>query len=63
MSDASAVLPYDYTRLIFAAAIGYFAFAEAPDLWTWSGALIIAGSTIYVAHREALARQSAAGKL
>jgi drug/metabolite transporter (DMT)-like permease len=62
MSDASAVLPYDYTRLIFAAAIGYFAFAEAPDLWTWFGALIIAGSTIYVAHREALARQSAAGK-
>ncbi len=35
--DASAVMPYDYTRLLFAAAIGYFAFAEVPDLWTWAG--------------------------
>jgi drug/metabolite transporter (DMT)-like permease len=56
LSDASAVMPYDYTRLMFAAVIGYFAFAEVPDLWTWVGALIIAGSAIYIAHREALAR-------
>lgn len=62
MSDASAVMPYDYTRLMFAAAIGYFAFAEIPDLWTWIGAIIIAGSAIYVAHREALARGSGAAR-
>jgi drug/metabolite transporter (DMT)-like permease len=62
VSDASAVMPYDYTRLMFAAVIGYFAFAEVPDLWTWTGAAIIAGSAIYIAHREALARQSAAAQ-
>jgi uncharacterized membrane protein len=28
MSDASAVLPYDYGRMIFSAFIGYLAFAE-----------------------------------
>jgi drug/metabolite transporter (DMT)-like permease len=60
MTDASAVMPYDYTRLIFAAAIGYFAFAEMPDLWTWVGGAIIAGAAIYIAHREALARRTAA---
>ncbi len=55
-SDASAVMPYDYTRLLFAAVIGYFAFSEAPDLWTWAGAAVIACSTIYIAHRETLAK-------
>ena len=58
LSDASAVMPYDYTRLLFAAAIGYFAFAEVPDPWTSAGAAIIVGSAIYIAHREALAKQT-----
>ncbi len=60
IADASAVMPYDYSRLIFAAAIGYFVFAEVPDAWTWIGALVIAGAAIYIAHREAVMHQSAA---
>ena len=52
MADASAVLPFDYTRLPFVAAIAFLAFGEVPDLWTWIGAGIIAGSTFYIAHRE-----------
>jgi drug/metabolite transporter (DMT)-like permease len=60
MGDASAVMPYDYTRLLFAAMIGYFAFAEVPSLWTWVGAVVIVSAAIYIAHREALLRQSTA---
>jgi drug/metabolite transporter (DMT)-like permease len=60
LADASAVLPYDYTRMIFAAAIGYVWFAEVPDRWTWIGAAIIAASAIYIAHREALHGQAIA---
>lgn len=60
LADASAVAPYDYSRLVFASAIGYLAFAEAPDLWTWVGAAIIAAAAIYIARREALMHQSAA---
>ncbi len=60
IADASAVMPYDYTRLLFAAAIGYLAFAEVPDLWTWIGAAVIASSAIYIAHRETVRRQSTA---
>jgi drug/metabolite transporter (DMT)-like permease len=57
-SDASAVQPFDYLRLPFIAAIGYFLFDEVPDQWLWVGAAIIAGSTLYIAHREAqVARQ------
>ncbi|HKF64114.1 MAG TPA: DMT family transporter [Dongiaceae bacterium] len=51
-AEASAVLPYDYGRMIFSSLIGYFAFAEIPDRWTWIGSAIIAGSAIYIARRE-----------
>jgi drug/metabolite transporter (DMT)-like permease len=57
--DASYVQPFHYATLPFAALIGYFAFAEVPDLWTWVGAGIIAGSTLYIARREVLAERSA----
>lgn len=52
-ADATVILPFDYTRLLFAAMVGYFAFGEAPDAWTWVGAAIIAASAIYIARREA----------
>jgi len=51
--DASACAPFEFLRLPFAAFLGYAIFAEVTDLWTWIGALIIAVSSIYVAHREA----------
>ena len=57
-ADASAVMPFDYLRLPFVAALGFLAFGEVPDIWTWIGAAVIAGAVIYIAHREAqVARQ------
>lgn len=60
MADASAVMPYDYTRLLVAALIGWLAFGELPTIYTWIGAAIIVASAIYIAHREATLRQTAA---
>ena len=60
LAEASAVMPFDYTRLVFAAIIGYFAFGEIPDLWTFVGAAVIIGAALYIAHREAKLRQSTA---
>lgn len=60
LADASAVMPYDYTRMLFATLIGYLAFAEVPDIWTWVGAGIIASAAIYIARRETLMKQTAA---
>ncbi len=57
-TDATAVYPFDFTRLIFTALIGFFAFGEVPDLWTWVGAAVIAGSAIYIARREAKLRRA-----
>ena len=47
----------------FAALIGFVWFGEVTDVWTWVGAAIIAGSSVYVAYREArLARLSRRGE-
>ena len=62
-ADASAVIPFDYARLPFVAAIAFVLFGEVPDLWTWLGAAVIAASAIYIARREAqVAKQGAAGQ-
>ena len=57
-TEASIVLPFDYTRLPFVAVMAYFAFGQTTDLWTWVGAGVIAASSIYIARRESqLAKQ------
>ncbi len=53
VADISVVAPFDFVRLPLAAALGFFAFGEVPDRWTWIGGAVIAASSIYVAHREA----------
>jgi drug/metabolite transporter (DMT)-like permease len=58
--EASAVAPFDYLRLLFAAAIGVALFSEYPDLWTIGGAVIVIASTIYIAQREARLKHAGA---
>lgn len=53
-ADASAVLPFDYTRLLIVAVFGFALFGEMPSLWTWMGAGIIVAVNIYIAQREAV---------
>ncbi len=59
-ADVSAVEPITFTRLIWAALIGYLVFAELPDSWVWIGGGMIVAATSYIAHREAAARHTAA---
>ena len=51
-ADVTAVLPIDFTKLIWSAIIGYLAFAEIPDAWTWVGGTVIFSAIIYIAYRE-----------
>jgi drug/metabolite transporter (DMT)-like permease len=51
-ADASAVLPYDFSRLVFVSVLAYALFGEIPDAWTWIGAVVILAATGYIAHRE-----------
>lgn len=52
-ADASAVAPFDFLRLPFAAVLGFAAFLELPDLWTLAGGLIIFVASIQVGRGEA----------
>jgi drug/metabolite transporter (DMT)-like permease len=51
-ADITVVLPIDFTKLIWAAVLGYFVFAEVPDMWVWIGGVVIFASTTYIAFRE-----------
>jgi drug/metabolite transporter (DMT)-like permease len=55
VGEASVIGPMEYTRLIYAAVLGFLFFAEIPDPYTILGALIIVGATTFIARVEARA--------
>ena len=52
VGELSAIMPFRYTRLLFAMVIGISVFAERPDAWTVGGAGLIVASGIYSLLRE-----------
>ena len=61
IAEATAVMPFDYTRLLFAGFFGYFFFAEIPDRWTLVGVAVLVASTLYIAQREMRLGRSTGG--
>ncbi len=60
-APVSAVVPMDYSSLIWATLYGYLLFGVLPGPWTWAGAPIIIASGLYIVWRErrrGLARSS-----
>lgn len=51
-AETHVVMPADFTKLIWVAAIGYLAFGEVPGLYVWLGGAMIFGSTAFIAYRE-----------
>jgi drug/metabolite transporter (DMT)-like permease len=51
--EAAAVAPMDYTRILFASAIGFVVFQETPGLATFAGAALIIAATLYTLQRNA----------
>ncbi|MBI4182476.1 MAG: DMT family transporter [Proteobacteria bacterium] len=54
-AEATAVMPLDFGRLVWATLVGYLLFAEVPDPWTWIGGTVIFASATYITVREARA--------
>ncbi len=52
VADATAVLPLDFLKLVWGAAIGYLAFREIPDAGIWIGGLTVFAAATYIAYRE-----------
>ncbi|MEK9645385.1 MAG: DMT family transporter [Alphaproteobacteria bacterium] len=57
-ADARIVQPFQFSRMIFATAIGWIMFSELPDVWTWVGAAVIFAASYYVVYREGKARRA-----
>ena len=47
-ADISIAMPFNFTRLIWAAILGWLIFAEFPDFWTWLGGTIIFVASIWL---------------
>jgi drug/metabolite transporter (DMT)-like permease len=47
LADARVVQPMNFMRMPIAALLGYIAFNEFPDIWTWTGAVVIFGAGWY----------------
>jgi drug/metabolite transporter (DMT)-like permease len=58
-TEASLVMTFDFSRLPFAVLIGWLAFGEVTDRWTWIGAAVIFASAAYITRREARLRSLA----
>ena len=50
--EVSALQPFGYLKLVSAAIVGWFVFAEWPDIWTWIGAAVIVASALALAQIE-----------
>lgn len=59
-ADASAILPFDFSRLLFAVLAGMALFGEIPDLWTLAGAGLIFLAAIQALRRPAKRQADAA---
>ncbi len=53
-SEINIVMPLDFFRLIWIAAIGFFVYGEVPTIFTWIGGTMIFASATYIAYRESV---------
>lgn len=58
MGDATALVPLDYLRVIYAAVIGFALFGEVPGLWSLAGMTLIMAASLYLVLTERRARKA-----
>ncbi|MBO9574802.1 MAG: DMT family transporter [Sphingobium sp.] len=58
-APVSIVIPMDYSQLIWATWAGWLFWGAWPTLASWSGAVLIAASGLYIAWREHIRRSGA----
>lgn len=62
LAEASAMQPFSYTLLLWAAVIGYVAYGDVPDRWAVMGAALILAGGLYTGNRERKASASVSEK-
>jgi drug/metabolite transporter (DMT)-like permease len=56
IASPSLIAPFEYTALIWSAALGYLVWNDIPDAYAITGAVLILGSGVYIIHRETIRR-------
>lgn len=51
-ADVTAVVPFDFLRMVWAAMFGLVLFGEQPDPWIWIGGLVIFAAAMALGYRE-----------
>ena len=51
-AEPTAIMPFDFLRLVWATLLAIWLFAETPDVFTWIGAAVIFSAGLYILHRE-----------
>ena len=51
-APAAVNSPFEYTGLIWGSLLGWVIWRDAPDMWVWVGAGVIALSGVYITYRE-----------
>jgi drug/metabolite transporter (DMT)-like permease len=52
LAAASIVVPYQYTMIVWAVALGWLVFGDVPDAYTLAGSAIIVAAGLYIFWRE-----------
>ena len=52
LAQASFLAPFNYAKLLWAVALGYLVFGDAPQLHVVAGSAVIVASGLYVLYRE-----------
>ena len=61
-TEPTAVLPFDFLKLVWATLLGMWVFGELPDLVTWIGATVVFASGFFLAWREHRERRRAGNR-
>ena len=52
LGDVTALVPLDYSRIVYSAVLGYLVFGELPGPWSFAGMAIIVASSLYLVLTE-----------
>ncbi|MGE3247113.1 MAG: DMT family transporter, partial [Beijerinckiaceae bacterium] len=52
MGDATALVPLDYLRIVYAAVLGFVFFGEIPGIYSFAGMALIMGTSLYLVLSE-----------
>jgi drug/metabolite transporter (DMT)-like permease len=52
MGEATVLVPLDYSRIIYSAALGYLLFSEIPGPWSFAGMALIVACSLYLVLTE-----------